>query len=451
MVKTVLTKTWHNCEHKLGQFMEDTDYDVLVTEDMDFYAPNKNTVNGSDDTCSEDNVIFKFRKGVFTPEEQIGAYEGLVGAATPSQNRGVAAGPKSGRLNNRDWVTDFQMDVMEFYIGRKNSLFDEENAVDAVIKKHENRADETTRGIVWLRNTIASNGYEYDTFFQTKMDEWASMSPDAAAVDAKNTKDTYVSATTYAMQVNSGIAGFFDRYPRIPYGRATSYTEHNREKYEKCYPYMRKLTAMFKELLPTRYNNQLKCAEQLDDCFRVANKETPFTTITVNKNFRTAAHRDAGDLSSGFSNLSVVAKDKEWEGGYLVLPEFRVAIDLRPGDVLLINNHEGIHGNTELRPPAGKPIEEMERISLVCYFREKMLELGDCAYEGLRHDFVEGRRLNKDHPLHQGRQLWNGVSEGMWTSGEWYEFLEDNGGRELVQQYHPEALKQASSLEDFFL
>lgn len=105
--------------------------------------------------------------------------------------------------------------------------------------------------------------------------------------------------------------------------------------------------------------------------------DTPFTTVTVNKNFRTAAHRDAGDLHEGFSNLTVVAKgDQQWTGGYLVLPEFRVAINIRPGDLLLINNHAGIHGNTELLPPEGKTLADMERISLVCYFREKHAKIG---------------------------------------------------------------------------
>ena len=112
--------------------------------------------------------------------------------------------------------------------------------------------------------------------------------------------------------------------------------------------------------------------------------DTPFTTVTVNKNFRTAAHRDAGDLHEGFSNLTVVAKgDQQWTGGYLVLPEFRVAINIRPGDLLLINNHAGIHGNTELLPPEGKTLADMERISLVCYFRENMLKLGSW---GIRSD-----------------------------------------------------------------
>jgi hypothetical protein len=274
------------------------------------------------------------------------------------------------------------------------------------------------------------------------------MPSDMARADARITKTQFISDTSYAKSVNSGIAGFYDRYPRIPYGRATSYTEKHYEQYEKCYPFMRKLANKFKELLPKRFAIQEEAANKLDSRFRVAGTDTPFTTITVNKNFRTAAHRDAGDLHEGFSNLTVVAKDKEWRGGYLVLPEFRVAVNIRPGDLLLINNHGGIHGNTKLLPPDGKTIEDMERISLVCYFRRNMLELGSWEYEQTRYDFVESRRKNTEHT--EWRKFWNGVSPAMWESYEWYDYLASRQGEETVRKYHPEAFHVAASLEDFF-
>ena len=274
------------------------------------------------------------------------------------------------------------------------------------------------------------------------------MTPEEASKHASFLKKSFISDTTYANQVLSGIAGFFDRYPRIPYGRATSYTEKNYSTYEKCYPFMVQLADTFKELLPRRHGVQEREANKLDSRFRVAGKETPFTTITVNKNFRTAAHRDAGDLHEVFSNLTGVANDKEWQGGYLVLPEYRVAINIRPGDLLLINNHDGIHGNTEMLPPEGKTVEEMERISLVCYFREKMLELGSWEYEKARYDYVESRRKDSSHSL--WHKLWNGVSPSMWDNQEWYDYLESELGETVLQKYHPEAMSN-NSLEDFFV
>ena len=133
----------------------------------------------------------------------------------------------------------------------------------------------------------------------------------------------------------------------------------------------------------------------------------------------------------------------------MIAPEYRVAVNVRPGDLLLINNHEVMHGNT----PIELLDETAERISLVCYFRENMLTLGSKEYEDCRYEFVESRRLNKEHPGHKNedgseRHLWNGVSQGMWTSQEWYDFCEDKLGHDELVKYHPEAVK--STIEDFF-
>ena len=445
-MKTIISKFKHNCEDKLGKYMDESDYDLLVEEDMDFYAPISEIGRTEP---SEKECIFMFRKNRFTPEEQECAYEGLVNAAQPTQNRGLAAGPKGERQGGRNWCDESQIEIMEYLInGEQTTLFGRtEDPIEEIKKRHASyETPKDPRGIVWIKSKIEKDGYNYETFFETKLKEILALPNHLQPQAAKDLFDNYVSNTTYANQVLSGIAGFFDRYPRIPWGRATSYTEHHRETYEKCYPFMRKLSSEFQRLLPERYGVQNEAAAKLDPRFRVAGEDTPFTTITVNKNFRTSAHRDAGDLHAGFSNLSVIAKDKEWEGGYLVLPEYRVAINIRPGDLLLINNHDGIHGNTELVPPSGKKLEDMERISLVCYFREKMLELGSWEYESIRRQFVTDRSKDQTHPMH--RPLWNGVSPSMWDKPEWFEYLRKNGGEEMLNKYHPQ--KQSSSLEEFF-
>jgi hypothetical protein len=102
-----------------------------------------------------------------------------------------------------------------------------------------------------------------------------------------------ISETSYGNPVDSGIAGWFDRYPRIPYGRATTYTRDNFEKFSMAYPFLQSLARGFKTLLPKRYANQKAATDTIDQKFVI--EGTPFTTVTVNKTFRTAAHRDAGD------------------------------------------------------------------------------------------------------------------------------------------------------------
>lgn len=434
MVKVIVAETKHDCEHLLGQFVDESSYDVLIEEDTDCYLPSGTMGDGQP---SEATIAFKFRKNYFTEKEQDLAYKGLREAAVETQNRGTAAGPKSGTLGNREWVTEYQFEIMDYFLKPGENLFGED-PVQLIMEKYgEDRSSAaSSRGQVWSINRTKDEGFVFDNW----VEEVRAMAPDDATKETKRVLKELVCSTTYANSVFSGIAGFFDRYPRIPYGRATSYTEHNREKYEMAFPFLQHLSEGFSQLLPVRYNAQKAAANTIDPRFVIPG--TPFTTVTVNKTFRTACHRDAGDFQDGLSNLLVLSNNGNYEGGYLVFPEVRVAVNVRPGDLLLVNNHEIIHGNTEMKMLD----DEAERISLVVYLREKMLELGSWEYEQTRKSYVDDRRLNKEHPL--WKPLWNGVSEGMWKDKEWYDYLESKLGADAVQEYHPEAVQ--SSLEDFF-
>jgi hypothetical protein len=433
MVKTlVLPKI--DCEDLLGQFLDESNYDTLIDFDCDVYRHDQ--LSG-DTSLGEHNIILRFRKNYFTKEQQAGAYDGLMEAAKQSQNRGLAAGPKGEKLQNREWATIEQLDILNWL--RTIAAYPTQEDLDFVRATAATKMD--TRGLVWLRDAKQQYGFDFNIWLTGIMDSQKRNIPIAHInQSAKWVLDTFISDTTYANPVDSGIAGWFDRYPRIPYGRATSYTAHNPEKFKLAYPFLEQLNTAFASLLPQRHAAQAACIRRLDPEFYVP--KTVFTTITVNKNFRTAAHRDAGDLSTGFSNLLVVAKDNDYDGGYLVLPEIRAAVNVRPGDLLLVSNHDYIHGNTPIVAKAGATLE---RISLVCYFREKMLELGSKAYEDLRYAFVEYRRKNVHHELY--RDGWNGVSSGMFDSDEFKDFLLKHDRADLWQKHHA---KVESSLESLF-
>jgi len=434
MVKVIIAETKHDCEQILGKFVDESAYDILVEEDTDCYLPAGEM---DDSEPNESRIAFKFRKNYFTKEEQDMAYKGLREAAVETQNRGTAAGPKSGTLGNREWVTEYQFEIMDYLINPGENLFGEDPIQGIMDKYGEDRSSAaSSRGQVWSINRTKDEGFVFDNW----VEEVRAMAPDEATIETKRVLKELVCSTTYANSVFSGIAGYFDRYPRIPYGRATSYTDHNYEKFEMSFPFLQHLSKGFHDLLPKRYDAQITAANKIDPKFIIPG--TPFTTVTVNKTFRTACHRDAGDFSDGLSNLLVLSNTGNYEGGYLVFPEVRVAVNVRPGDLLLVNNHEVIHGNTEMKMLD----DEAERISLVCYLREKMLELGSWDYEQTRKKFVDERRLNKEHPM--WKPLWNGVSEGMWKSEEWYDYLERNMGPSVLAEYHPDATQ--SSLESFF-
>lgn len=439
----------------VGQWLDESHFNILVEEDMDVYLPPScASALGAESSCefdmncstcqhglSEKNIVFKFRKNFFSEEEAAAAYAGLRDAAVETQNRGIAGGPRAskspgGVKSGREWVTDLQMDILDYFAQPvvQKLIDDGEDEVKQIIEAHKKNTEESTRGVVWLIEALKE--FNWDNWLKSARER----PREEVREEAVNILNQYISKTTYANSVNSGIAGWYDRYPRIPYGRATSYTEHFPEKFEMAYPFLQSLAKGFKEMLPWRYGNQMRAAQTIDQHFVVP--ETPFTTITVNKNFRTAAHYDPANMDDGFANLCVMSNNDQYEGGYLVFPEIGYAANIRPRDLLLVNNMAGLHGNTEIKlldPSA-------ERLSIIAFFHEGMLGLGSWEYEQTRRKFVDTRRKNEDHQFWRPR--WNGVSEGMWESEEWYNFLESELGRDELVKYHPAA--DAASLEDFF-
>jgi alpha-ketoglutarate-dependent taurine dioxygenase len=423
----------------LGTFITCKDYaDRIIDYDCDLYAMDPLDPTKAD----EDNIIFKYRKNVFTKEECDMAYAGLRAAATESQNRGIAAGPRGDQLGqegrgNRDWVTAEQLELLEYLMVPENAKSLDDRTIESIRKRHKtNIAKDETRGQVWLRSEVTKVYPEYHGWFGKWIAGLHNMSVAEQITEAHRVHDTYISETNYAQSVMSGIAGFYDRYPRIPFGRATAYTEKNPEEFALAFPYLRKLNQQFKELLPVRWGKQRAAADKLDPRFLV--DETVFTTLTVNHNWRTACHYDAGDLHEGFSNICGITgpEGKGWKGAEFILPEFRTAINLQPGDMLLVNNHGGIHGNDALLG------DDNDRLTLVSYFREKMLELKSWEYESLRKQYIEERRHNKEHPLQ--RPLWNGVSPSMWDEQEWYDYMAAHNVKD------PCGKEAAASLESFF-
>lgn len=455
MVKVIVAQSKLDCEHLIGHFVDESHYDILVEEDTDCYLPADCDVasqascelNNDCSSCAkganEKRIAFKFRKNFFSQEEQDAAYAGLREAAVRTENRGLASGIKEGTSvtgEGREWVTNYQEEMMHALLAARTASLVDEDVIETVRAKYPTQDDRlkalgSGKNNVWVISRFRG---------KFNFDEWVdSIIPLDREARAKACEETMtmVSETSYGNPVDSGIAGWYDRYPRIPYGRATTYTRDNPEKFAMAFPFLQTLNKGFKELLPWRWANQRAAADKLDPRYLVP--ETVFTTLTVNKTFRTAAHRDAGDLDSGLSNLLVLSNGGNFTGGYLIFPEVRVAVNVRPGDLLLVNNHEVIHGNT----PIVLGDEKAERISLVCYFREKMLELGSWEYENCRYEFVESRRLNKEHK--EWRKLWNGVSPGMWDSEEWYTYLrQQKDGEAMLAKYHPDALN--NSLDEFF-
>lgn len=185
--------------------------------------------------------------------------------------------------------------------------------------------------------------------------------------------DGTLSNTNRAKTVNSGIIGFFDRNPRIPYCRQTAFNIQKGDQFDKALPMIQAISGHFEELMPERWAAQKAFCDRTSPDFLIPG--TVFSTITVNKNWQTAVHQDAGDLRAGFGVLTALRAGR-FAGGYFCLPQYGVAVDMDNTDLLLTDVHQW-HGNTPI-----KPIDlRFERVSLVFYYREQMTECGSALEE----------------------------------------------------------------------
>lgn len=179
-------------------------------------------------------------------------------------------------------------------------------------------------------------------------------------------KDGTISKAIAGNKVFSSVIGFMDRTAMNPYCRKTAFTKNEFAKFKKAIPFIQEVNDKFKELIPEKWKIQNEFAKATDKNYII--KDTCFTTVTINKDFQTAVHKDAGDLKKGFGNLTSYKTDG-LKGGYFVLPEWRIAFDLCSYDLLLVDVHQW-HGNT----PIKKETEQDERISFVMYYREKAIK-----------------------------------------------------------------------------
>lgn len=166
----------------------------------------------------------------------------------------------------------------------------------------------------------------------------------------------------------SNIIGYFDKRDRnfkdSPPCRTTAFTSQQFDKWTRVIPLIENIDLQFKRLIPKNHKIQYDQAQKTK--YVIGN--TAFSTVTINYNWRTALHRDAGDLKEGFGNL-VVLEEGNYEGGCTGFPAFRVAANCRHGDFLAMDVHEW-HCNTKIKAKT----KNYTRLSLVAYLREKMIK-----------------------------------------------------------------------------
>ena len=325
-----------------GEFVKEEDLALILTESADVYSPRGVLDMFSSEDSKEERIIVSYRKGVIPREICQKAYDNLQGGAELTDNRGTASGP-----------VDFsKLPNFMFKYG------------DPVLKgANKNRA-----------------------FYLLE--------------------DGSISKTSRANMVRSGQCGYFGPNKRFPFAREAGFSKSNPEKVDKATPYFEYISANFKLLAPTVWQRQF---DFLTEHKLIENGwvlgASVYTTVTINKNFQTAAHQDAGDYSGGLGNISVLENpEKPFAGGYVSFPQWKCGVDLRMGDILVFAIHQ-YHGNTKIKPvvevPEGdNPEDYFERMSLVCYARENMKNAGTKEEESAkkkqwRAGYKNSSELNK--------------------------------------------------------
>jgi hypothetical protein len=199
-------------------------------------------------------------------------------------------------------------------------------------------------------------------------------------------KDGSVSNITVGNKVESGSVGFMDSSAMVKYCRKTAFAKNYFDKFKAGIPFVKFIDNKYKELCPDHYAKQKAIAQGTNQNYVIG--DTAFTTVTVNKNFRTAVHQDAGDYPEGFGNL-IAYREGNWTGGYFCLPQYKVAIDLQNTDILFVDVHKW-HGNTDFINTE----EDWLRISFVLYYREYMYKCKQPAEELLKMKMDKTGYLN---------------------------------------------------------
>ena len=317
-----------------------------------------------------DRLLLKFRKNRIKPEHVQKGWDSYKDLAKASRGRGASAGPidtksqywsKRTIVNTNKWSTGYLTPEGNLMKDELDLLSDEE-----------------------IKNKAIEKGIKYVNKEKKELSK-------EELIFAIIKKDGGISKMKVNNQVASNPIGFYEsgkNFATLPC-RLTHFTRTNYEKYNEGLPFIQSIDKQFKHLVPESYEKQLARADTKP---HLKIPKTCFSTVTINRNFRTALHRDAGDFRDGFGNLTVIRRGK-FHGGYTMFPQFGVGVDLDTNDFLAMDVHQW-HCNSEIyeteedkefneslepafkdNPDVGTVglYEKYTRLTFVCYLREKIV------------------------------------------------------------------------------
>lgn len=176
-------------------------------------------------------------------------------------------------------------------------------------------------------------------------------------------KTNYIKDRTYCI---SGVMGYFDRFPTTPCCRPCAFNAGDPDKWALMGPLSREVADlhMFHDPMAKNVYSDFRSRTHPDWLI----PKTPYTTITMNKNFQTWPHKDGKNLAATCP-MTIIRKGK-YNGGQLVFPEWRLAVNLDTTDLMMFMNSKEWHGNTRITGMT----EGYVRSSFIWYCRKNMTD-----------------------------------------------------------------------------
>ena len=117
-------------------------------------------------------------------------------------------------------------------------------------------------------------------------------------------------------------------------------------------------------------------------------KGTPFSSGIINKNNALKYHYDTGNIKGVYSNM--VCFKKNCEGGYLVLPEFDIALEVSNRSIVFFDGQDILHGVS----PFQLTTMNGYRFTIVYYTLQQMWKCQEITEEIAR---IKQRKTEREH------------------------------------------------------
>lgn len=195
--------------------------------------------------------------------------------------------------------------------------------------------------------------------------------------------------------VRSNIIGYFDYINhKTINGKKTNVrkigiTSHTNEiSLNTLEPLTRIVDKYYKEIQPDKYWETKR--ELTEKGFKeFIYKDTLFTTITINTDFRTGLHKDKNNYNYIGCMAVMNDGDEQFTGGELLLPAFRVRCKLSAGDLIVFNSNT-YHTNNSIIGGC--------RYSFVYYLRTNIAKFYDKENTRVVRGYTEDIFINYKEP-----------------------------------------------------